>query len=663
MRLFFNQHRKLFFLISILGLFCSSPLYAWSNYFRFINNFNFPMVVTITPALANVTNPCGSLNNIEIGPQSASCEMEFNIAKRNGIEQGNNGTITLAKKDDPNSYCVYRYDYTYQIIPYNYFDIRSEKFSLQSCHGRLKPNEISVINDAVNALPRPLAGNLILSLDKEKAAKSTESFSQADCGINSGDNCIIASPDLNTSYLDNGSTLAQSIHLQTQLDRFEPLNFAQFIGSHNSAISSHYTTSKNAYNMSYSDPDHFMSLTDQLNSGVRQIELDIEWYKNAITLCHDHVSAALEGILCNNNAPISTALTEIRAWVEKNPHDFVIIYLDVNLPLTGYINDLDNELAKLDPYVFTPDMAQTYYHTAPNTLPAYLLAKNDIITIFKKNIIITNDDDMDHLKDSRYVFVKVLNSNAKPLDESGVDAVLRLKNLSRNDPEKYSKVKTLYDDDPLHYNIFRANESRTVIEYFSTAEDKAPNEIVDYLTTLNIPTVISYPINIFSTSMLGYTCNTSSCDAHPTDPRIFSFLWSWNLGYPLQQNGSHIAYINPKTAHFENDILIPHQIYSVLCLKKTSSQPTPTTSLEWYLQTIKITDPSLAYIAANFMCENTGGLFAAPTTAYWMSDVMSVINADSINPYNVIINYQNINGEWIPNAHQQQNQWVGKNLG
>ncbi|MEO8401441.1 MAG: hypothetical protein ABI597_06535 [Gammaproteobacteria bacterium] len=637
------------FPLLLLCLFISTEVKAWSNSFRFINNFNFPMTITISPSLATVTSTCG-ISNVTVNPQSPSCEFQFNLAQEKWYNlPANQGTITLTKQTDPSSYCVYNYQYTYTLLPYSFFDIHSEQISLQSCQGNLKPGEISVISDHNQELPRPLAKNIAINIDKDKAVKSTESFSQSDCGGNSGDNCLIASPDLNTVYLPNGSTLAQSITLQNELDRYEPLNFAQFMGSHNSAVSRQYTTSTSPINLSYADPDNYLSITDQLNSGVRQIELDIVWYNNTVTLCHNHISTGLEGILCEGNAPISNAITEIKSWVEKNPSALVIVYLDVNLPLTGKVTNLDSELAKLEPHVFTPALATEYFGVPNNTLPAYQLSANKLIQGFHKNIIITNDDDTNDLQTSQYVFVKVQNSNATPLYESAVDTFVQSNYSNCGNQNKYSNVKNLYANDPNHYNILRMNESRTVLDYVSDSGSYLPNLYVDYYTTQNISNMLNCPINVFSLSLLGFTCDSSSCASHPTDPRLYSFLWSWGLGYPLK-NGSNLAYINPTSGHFENNPLVTNTNYSVLCYKKTPAAQTPTAPLQWYLQNVKVFSSQSSFNVAESACRTSGGVFGIPTVAYWMNDAMAVINANGINPYNVLVNYTTINGVWTPNV-------------
>jgi hypothetical protein len=633
-----NRYNILF----VLVFFLISPLSAkaWTNHFRFINHFNFPMILSIKPSLATVSSACGGeISHIDVDSRSASCKLTFEVAQKNWYDPyQNSGTITLAKTADPASYCVYNYSYTYSPIPYNYFDIHSEIVSLQACHGSLKSAEISVISDHTEALPRPLAGNWLLN-----AAKSTESFAHADCGIDGGDNCLIASPDLTTRYVEDGSTLSESLHLQTQLDRFEPLNAAQFIGSHNSAISRSYTKSTHDYNMSFADPDHFLSLTEQLNAGIRQLELDIEWYKNTIALCHDHVSHDLQDMLCEGNDSLISALKEIRTWIEKNPTDVVILYLDVNLPLKGYIKELDNTLALLEPYVFTPAMAQQYFNVSGNTLPFSQLTKESLVNRFKKNIIITNDNNITDTQLSQYVFVKVENSTTTPLYKTSLEKLLT---LSCNGAEKYHTIKTLYPKDTEHYNLLRVNEDRTVINYLNTVDGKEPNQMTAYFTTRNIPSIAHCPVNIVATNMLGYSCTSTACKSHATDPRLYAFLWSWELGYPLT-HGSKIAYINPATGHFANQPLVAETPYSVLCYRKKPSNPTE--AFDWYLLTIQLSDVNKAFENAQLACKNSSGFFAAPTTSYWMNDVMSMVNAQGINGDLIIVNYNYKQGEWIPN--------------
>lgn len=633
----------------VTALLITVPSYAWSNFFRFVNNFNVPMTLSIQPTLATVNSSCGNINNIPVAAYSQSCELEFTTAQPNWHTPmaGNSGTITIAKQADPTSYCTYRYDYSYTVLPYSYFDLHSEKMALQSCHGNLHPTEISAVNDHNEALPRPLTGSVVVNVDAEKAADATESLSQADCGEEGGDNCLIASPDLTTVYTADGSSLAESLVLQTELDRYEPLNFEQFIGSHNSAVSQHYTRSTAPLDLNHADPDHYLTVTDQLNSGVRQLELDIEWLGDAVTICHTDSSLDPNGKLCVGNDSMGSVVAEIKNWAQKHPSALLLIYLDVHKPLTGHVNDLDDVFAQLDPMIFTPAMAAQNYHSPSNTLPAFQFSQADLIQKYKTNIIIVNDNDTDNLKLSRYVFIAMQNSAAKPLTENGVDTYFASKYAACSDASKYSNMQKLYGDDPNRYNLLRLNAGRTVLNYVSSVGNLSPDQYVNYFTTKNLAGILSCPVNVFSTSMLGFTCGDDDCTSHPTDPKLMTFLWSWSLGYPLKSTGSTIAYINPSNGHFENDQLVQGNSYAVLCNHSTVQQ-TPIAPLQWYVENITLDDINNASQLAEAACQKTNGVFAVPTTSYWMSDVMTLLNISNVNS-KVLVNYQHNQDEWVPN--------------
>jgi hypothetical protein len=147
--------------------------------------------------------------------------------------------------------------------------------------------------------------------------------------------------------------------------------------------------------------------------------------------------------------------------------------------------------------------------------------------------------------------------------------------------------------------------------------------------------------------MIGYTCQDQNCVRLSTDPKLYSFLWSWGLGYPLIEGGGKLAYINPKTAHFENETLAAKESYSILCLRPQSlRRPAP---LRWYLAELKAGDTDKLVDQAEATCRQTGGHFAAPTTSYWMSDVVDLIHAQENKTNRVLVNYQNRNGEWLVN--------------
>ncbi|MCW5589805.1 MAG: hypothetical protein KIT27_09110, partial [Legionellales bacterium] len=543
----------------------------------------------------------------------------------------------------------------YQPIPYSYFDLHSEVFGQAQCHGNLLVNEISVINDHTKALVRPLTGNVILNIDATKAAETTQSLSEADCGGNQGDNCVILSPDLTHVDKEDSSNLAQSLYWQNQLDRFEPLNFEQFLGTHNSAVSPYYTHSNSDYNLSYGDPDNYATITEQLNSGFRQIELDIEWDQNNIIECHDHVSSSIQGILCAGNDGLIGSdpnthypLVEIKNWLTQHPHQLIILFLDVNLPLTNHIKELDQTLAYLEPYIFTPQLAQQYFSVAGNTLPAYLLSTDSLTEQFHKNIIIVATSDIADMQTSRYVFTRVLKSKLEPLAEKSVHDFLS-NGIACSGLAKYSAIVPFFEN--THTNLIRINGDRTVLGYISSVGNQSPDSYNDYFTPFNIANLQSCPVNILSMNMLGYTCDSNQCQFHPTDPRLATVLWSWQLGYPLQKNGATIAYIDPKDKRFKNDPLQIGQSYSVLCYQKPLTPLTePTQSLMWFI-VANMTVDNLNTVSQTAMqlCQQRGGIFATPTTRYQFDDMLTMLG-NVTQPLLLNYQYDKSSKKWIANS-------------
>src|SRR3990167_1969212 len=81
------------------------------------------------------------------------------------------------------------------------------------------------------------------------------------------------------TYQARGQNLVgDALSLQMQKTNHAPLNQTQWIGAHNAAISAQYSTSTSLVNVSYSDPNQYLNITQQLNDGVRFIELDLRWF-------------------------------------------------------------------------------------------------------------------------------------------------------------------------------------------------------------------------------------------------------------------------------------------------------------------------------------------------------------------------------------------------
>ena len=171
-----------------------------------------------------------------------------------------------------------------------------------------------------------------------------------------------------------------SLAFQRWLQLNASFNTYQFPGSHNSHISMaygfgieyHYLSALNNGNrLSFGETsdlhleegtDQYLSIIDQLNMGIRHIEIDINWgpyidplnVSSHIVICHTPVvdpiiPATIESwadernitlnydplhLACQKqHIPLEDSLNDIKQWLDANPNEFVIIYYDTKWPI------------------------------------------------------------------------------------------------------------------------------------------------------------------------------------------------------------------------------------------------------------------------------------------------------------------------------------------
>ncbi|HLD84570.1 MAG TPA: hypothetical protein VI844_02220, partial [Coxiellaceae bacterium] len=189
-------------------------------------------------------------------------------------------------------------------------------------------------------------------------------------------------------YLRGQNLVGDALSLQMQKTNHAPLNQTQWIGAHNAAISAQYSTSTSLVNVSYSDPNQYLNITQQLNDGVRFIELDLRWFNDAPILCHFHFNGALliDDPICSGNATLDTVLPEIHRWLINHPDQLIWLYLDMGMS-------------------FTTDQAQTVTKMLADDLP--VLTKNDLTSLgFSQNNLPLNDEKL-----TPYIIVHDLHKN------------------------------------------------------------------------------------------------------------------------------------------------------------------------------------------------------------------------------------------------------------
>lgn len=132
------------------------------------------------------------------------------------------------------------------------------------------------------------------------------------------------------SYLD--SWQYKALMLQSEIDKHTPMSEATMLMTHNSYNASHYANLG-----SYYDPNHIHSITEQLDMGVRLLELDTHWFSSELIACHgtnDHTGCS------EFDGRIEERIGEINTWIRNPAHNDQVVFL--------YIEDhMDNHYGEM----------------------------------------------------------------------------------------------------------------------------------------------------------------------------------------------------------------------------------------------------------------------------------------------------------------------------
>jgi hypothetical protein len=148
------------------------------------------------------------------------------------------------------------------------------------------------------------------------------------------------------------SWVHRALTLQDALTAEAPLIDEQLGHTHNSFNASAYALPADGSLPSYyptltnQDPNQVYSLTDQLDMDVRVIEMDLHWVPSIygspatngfwVTLCHGDgeqvpQTNAYVHVGCSTDRPAQDGFAEVRRWLDANPGQFLVIYLENQL--------------------------------------------------------------------------------------------------------------------------------------------------------------------------------------------------------------------------------------------------------------------------------------------------------------------------------------------
>jgi Lectin C-type domain len=142
---------------------------------------------------------------------------------------------------------------------------------------------------------------------------------------------FIATFGNNTYALDTNEWRVKALSIQNHIDVDVPLSEGFMLGTHNSFNAMEHATATR-----YLDPNHYMSMYDQLDAGVRFIIMDVHKFSKAdsfwawewdseLVLCHGQVDHS--GCSAFDRTFLE-GLVEVKTWLARNPGEVVHLKID-----------------------------------------------------------------------------------------------------------------------------------------------------------------------------------------------------------------------------------------------------------------------------------------------------------------------------------------------
>ena len=119
--------------------------------------------------------------------------------------------------------------------------------------------------------------------------------------------------------------LHDALALQYELASGLPFRETPWLGTHNS-----FNSASEMVTPSQTDSNQQLSLTDQLRIDMRSLELDVHWFLGRPVLCHARSADEMHAG-CTIERLYEDGLAEIARWLEDNPDEVVLLYLEDHL--------------------------------------------------------------------------------------------------------------------------------------------------------------------------------------------------------------------------------------------------------------------------------------------------------------------------------------------
>ena len=317
------------------------------------------------------------------------------------------------------------------------------------------------------------------------------------------------------------SWVARALDLQRDMDRDVPLVQALLPHTHNSANSAAYRPS-----VTTNDANQILSLTDQLELGIRGIEIDLHWvpypdpsrdpaqaYRDVVQ-CHgrtEQTGVTPVHVGCSVDQPVAPLLEELRTWLGKegNEDEVVLLYLENQLDDAPAAHARAAELIaqELGGLVHRPGAGG-----CQTTLPVRTISKREVVA-GGGQVLITGDCGPEGSPWNTWVFDR---GNNATWDESGGTTNY----ACRQDRDE---LLTTSEGSRSYENTFiRRYEDSTWVSAMTVGG--------------------SHIAEVVLADMVRCGVNLPGLDqVHPGDDRLGGLVWSWRSEQPRAGAGSCAA--------------------------------------------------------------------------------------------------------------------------
>src|SRR4051794_27369011 len=358
------------------------------------------------------------------------------------------------------------------------------------------------------------------------------------------------------------SSLHRTLAFQFRLANDIPFSDAPWPGTHNSFNRPHAP----APGASEMDPNQQLSLTDQLRSDMRSIELDLHWMPTAHSGGYDAVVCHGQdmGVGCSAEQPFSAVLPEVKAWLDKNPGQVLLLYLEDDLGgdegHAAAANVLKDVLGSLV-YPASKCTADCDARELPSTL-----TRADVLAAGAQVVIVDNEG-----KEAPEGRNRVFGWN-KMHDEERPKGYANCQNAGQNPPLDYGRMIRFYEDSTW---------------LTAQAEVAGQSSKDDGLRPDTVRAMVRCGVDLFGFDQLV-----------PKDPRLDALAWSWAPG-AIDDDASSCAVLGSDGRW---------RVASSCQTKRRAACASPTGG------TWSLSPKAVSYDKASGACADAGRAFTAPRT-------------------------------------------------